>query len=414
MTVSLSRFILPVTALTLLSTRLFAQDGVEQRMDALEKRNQELERRIDLLAEEQEAFDLGDVVTPLGDGQWGLGPAASKVYGASGLSIGGYGEAIYQSASGSPAEFDLLRAVLYVGYHFDEHWVFNSELEFEHGGEETGVEFAYLDYLHSDALNARAGLVLIPMGFVNELHEPTAFLGATRPETERRIIPTTWREGGVGLFGDVGPVSYRTYVVNGFDATGFDDAGLRGGRQNGSEALAEDLAFVGRVDWTDTPGLLAGGSLYHGNAGQDTAGLGDTSVSIYELHGEWRWRGLRTRALVAHAEVDDVTELDAFLGVGPNESVGEELSGGYVEAGYDVASLFDDGGSLAVTPFARYETFDTQDEVPAGFGADPANDVDVLTLGVDVKPNDQIVFKVDFQDFDDGEDRVNLSLGYVF
>ncbi len=384
-------------------------------MKALEELNRELERRIDLVADQQERFELGDLVSPFGASQWGLGPAASKVYGVqSGLSIGGYGEALFQSQAGSPDEFDLLRAVLYFGYHFDDHWVFNSELEFEHAGEETGVEFAYLDWLGSDALNARAGLVLLPMGFLNELHEPTTFLGATRPETERRILPTTWREGGVGLFGDAGPISYRTYVLNGFDATGFSDAGLRGGRQNGSEALAEDLAFVGRVDWTDTPGLLVGGSLYRGDSGQGEAGLGDTAVSIYEAHGEWRWRGFRARGLFARAEVDDVAALDAFLGVGPADSVGEELAGGYLEAGYDVASLFCEEGGLSITPFARYETLDTQHDVPAGFVEDAANELDILTLGIDVKPIEQLVFKIDLQDFDDGPDRLNLSLGFAF
>ncbi len=393
-----------------------AQDDLEQRVQTLERENQELSRRLDLLAESQERFELGDLVRPIGESEWGLGPAASKVYTVeSGLSIGGYGEAVYQSLSGSANdEFDLLRAVLYFGYRFSDRWIFNSEIEFEHAGEETGVEFAYLDYLASESVGARAGLLLVPMGLLNELHEPTTFLGATRPETERRILPTTWRENGAGIFGEAGGFSYRAYVVNGFDATGFSDAGLRGGRQNGSEALAEDLAVVARVDWADTPGLLVGGSAYQGDAGHERSGLGDTSTTILEAHADWRWRGLRTRGLFARAEVDDVAQLDAALGLGPFDSVGEELEGFYVEAGYDVAGLFSEESEISVTPFVRYEDVDTQAEVPSGFMPDPAQEFDVLTLGVDVKPIDQIVFKIDVQDFDRGPDSFNVALGYAF
>ena len=126
--------------------------------------------------------------------------------------------------SGATDQLDFLRAIVYFGYKWNDHWLFNSEIEFEHASTEDGgeasVEFAYLDYLWKPELNARAGLLLIPMGFVNELHEPTTFLGARRPDVERVIIPTTWRENGFGLFGEAGPVSYRTYVVNGFEADG--------------------------------------------------------------------------------------------------------------------------------------------------------------------------------------------------
>ena len=89
-------------------------------------------------------------------------------------------------------------------------------------GEEGGsvsVEFAALDFLWRPEANARAGLLLVPMGFLNEVHEPPFFYGVQRPETETRILPTTWRENGVGLFGKLGEtVEYRAYVMNGFNA----------------------------------------------------------------------------------------------------------------------------------------------------------------------------------------------------
>ena len=133
------------------------------------------------------------------------------------------------------------------------------------------VEFAALDYLYHPALNFRAGLVLVPMGFVNEVHEPPFFLGTQRPTPERAIIPSTWRENGVGIYGELGEgrLQYRAYAVNGFDASGFTSSGLRGGRQKGSRAKANDLGFVGRVDFEPLAGWLVGGSYYRGDSGQD-------------------------------------------------------------------------------------------------------------------------------------------------
>ena len=398
------------------SSASHAQDDTAARLTALEHKNAELEARLAALADEQEGLTLGGLVPPRGESVYGLGPSASKVYAADeGLSIGGYGEALYERRNGDVAdEVDALRLVTYLGYRFDEHWLFNSEIEFEHAGEEVGVEFAYLDYLWRAALNFRMGLVLIPMGFVNELHEPPTFLAAKRPETERRILPSTWREEGVGVFGDAGGVSYRAYVVNGFDATGFTDQGLRGGRQNGSEALAEDIAFVARADWTDTPGLLAGGSFYVGNSGQGQAGLESTGVTAAELHGEWRARGLWARALVAMAEVDDVAELNAANGFAGADSVGEELEGYYVEAGYDLLALCARGSAQALSPYLRYEALDTQAEVPAGFASDPANDQDILTAGLNWRPRANLVFKAEYQDFETDEDGWNVLMGFSF
>ena len=414
--VSRSRAVLPLLAAAALAAPALAQEDLVERVERLEQKNAELESKLSAVADAQEGLTLEGLVPPVGDSAFGLGPSASKVYAAEeGLSLGGYGEALYERRSGDvPDEADFLRAVLYVGYRFDEHWIFNSEIEFEHGGEEVGVEFAYLDYLWRESMNFRAGLVLIPMGFLNELHEPPTFLAAKRPETERRILPSTWRENGAGVFGDAGPVTYRAYVVNGFDATGFTDEGLRDGRQNGSEALTEDVAVVGRVDWTETPGLLAGGSLYYGNAGQDQAGLGSTQTTVAELHAEWHARGLWLRGLVAMAQVDDVAELNAANGFVGADSVGEEMGGHYVEAGYDVLSLLSPGSAQAVSPYVRYESVDTQEEVPEGFASDPANDFDVLTAGLNWRPRSNIVFKVEYQDFDELADGWNAAMGFSF
>jgi hypothetical protein len=386
----------------------------------------ELERRLEVIAAEIERLKIGEAAASAEESEHGLGPAASKIYHTErGISVGGYGELLYRSVDserddGSPSgerdEFDLLRAVLYFGYKFNDRWLFNSEIEYEHAGEEVGVEFAYLDYLWRPQANLRAGLLLVPMGFINELHEPTTFLGANRPTIERVIIPTTWRENGFGLFGDAGSFSYRTYIVAGLDASGFTAGGLRGGRQEGIESSAEDFAWVGRLDFTGVPGLLVGGSAYVGNSGQGALDTTDVGTQILEGHVEWKWRGLELRALAVQAELDDVADLNRELGLGGNDSVGERLTGHYLQLGYDVLAAR--GGEQAFIPYARWEAFNTQDEVPGGFVADRATDVEALTLGFAYKPIDQIVIKVDHQNFDNeagtGTDQFNVLLGWIF
>jgi len=396
----------------------------------------ELERRIDLLADELEKLQLSTAEgTAANRSEHGLGPAASKVYhSGGGASIGGYGELLYQNFQqrddGAPAPrdtIDLLRAVVYVGYKFNDRYLFNSEIEFEHAGAsdehdgEAAVEFAYLDMLRHPELNVRAGLVLIPMGFLNELHEPTVYLSAQRPAVETDLLPTTWREFGAGIFGDVGPVSYRTYVVNGIDASRFEGEGIHEASHEGSEAAAEDFAWVGRADWTIRPGLVLGASAWLGNSGQGLRAASGRSLRvgtrIFEAHAEWRWQGLQVRGLFARASLSDTAALNRTLGLEGDDAVASRLDGGYVELGYDLFALHPHGGR-SLTPFVRYETLDTQASMAGGLKADPANDRDLVTLGLAWKPMERIVVKTDYRNVSNqagtGQDQFNIALGYVF
>lgn len=390
----------------------------EARLDRLEAENQELRRRIDLVAEDVEGLRLGEVLTPLGEGYRGMGPAASKVYGVDqGLTIGGYGEVFTRFDDEGTDLADALRGVLYFGYRFDDKWVLNTEIEIEHA-DQAFLEFAYVDYLATPSFNMRAGLLLAPMGFLNELHEPTTFYGVARPGVETVILPSTFRENGAGAHGELGDFVYRAYVLNGFNAEGFTDTGLRGGRQKGSEALSEDWAVTARLDWMGLAGTTLGVSTWLGDSGQDQVAGGDVGTAILEGHAEWRWRGWRARFLYAQAELDDVAALNADLGLTGADSVGERLEGWYAEAAYDVLGLFSPGSKQSLSPFVRYETYDTQSEVPAGFTSDPANDDEILTVGLDWKPLPHVVFKADVMALEDaaGNDstRINIGLGYVF
>lgn len=396
-----------------------AQGGLDDaRLAEIEAEQAELERRIDLVAKDVEGLRLGDVLTPLGEGYQGMGPAASKVYGLDqGLAIGGYGEVFARIDDAGTDVADALRGVFYFGYRFDENWLLNTEIELEHA-DEAFLEFAYVDYLASPGFNVRAGLLLAPMGFLNELHEPSTFFGVARPGVETVILPSTFRENGAGAHGEFGDFVYRAYVLNGLDAEGFTDGGLRGGRQKGSQALAEDWAVTARLDWMGLPGTTLGASTWVGDSSQGQVPNGDVGTAIVEGHAEWRWRGLRTRFLYAQANLDDVDALNADLGFTGPDSVGEKLEGWYAEAAYDVMGWLSAGSKQSLSPFVRYETFDTQAEVPDGFVSDPANDDEILTVGLDWKPMPHVVFKADVMALEDaaGGDstRFNIGMGYVF
>ncbi len=368
----------------------------------------------------------------------GLGPAASKVYKRdNGLSIGGYGEVRLRTFHNQGDDdqndiFDALRLVLYVGYKYSEKWVLNSEIEFEHGGTGGGgsvsTEFLTLDYLYRDELNFRAGVLLLPMGFINEIHEPNFFYGAARPEVERRLIPTTWRENGAGIFGTVSDrIHYRFYVVNGMDGAGFAANGLRGGRQKASEALSDDFAFVGRVDVDLMEGLMVGGSVYAGQSGQeqrfDTGPgtpdplLPDMMTHIYELHAQYKGYGFSFRGLWSEAFVDQAGSFNRITGKAVGAGLASQMQGWYVEAAYDVLPWFMDTRA-SLEPYFRFEQLDTQHKVPDGFVRDGAQDLDLYTAGLQFKPIPQVVFKLDYRHFDqrDGDraDEVQAMVGYVF
>lgn len=417
---------------------LLAASGEEKL--AQDDRIAELERKVEVLTDELERT-RADMSVPESklESVFGLGPAASKVYGLTrGLSLGGYAEGFYSAIvkdkrdSGEENRIDLLRAVLYAGYKFTDRIVWNSEIEFEHGGEEVSVEFAALDFLWKDELNARVGMLLVPMGFVNEIHEPPFYLSTHRPEVERRIIPSTWRENGVGVFGQlVGErLSYRLYTVNGFDAQGFGPSGIRGGRQSGKDALAEDMAFVGRIDYAPLDFLLLGGSMYVGNSGQDQnidgVQIPDALTTLWEAHAQLRTRGLQVRGLVSMTHLDQAGRLTRALGpggtgdLGAGEAIAQRMFGAYGEVSYEVMQWIqpEGEGEMTLEPFVRVEWLDTQDDMPDGFAADRSNELEIYTAGLQFRPISQVVLKLDYRNkrAEQGAsgDEVNAGFGLVF
>lgn len=434
---NLSRFLMSAVFTVVLTTNIFADDHMEPAMEEkavesnVEQQLNETQRKIDILAMELERFQLGDAYTAPKESKYGLGPAASKIYDRGfGLSFGGYGEVKYRNyfaeredgaPSGLQDETDLHRIVLYTGFKFTDRLLLNAEIEFEHV-DEISVEFAYVDALLLPQVNLRVGHLLVPMGIVNELHEPTTFFTVDRPQVDKSILPSTWHENGIGLFGDIGPVTYRTYVLTGLDASGFSASGIRGGRQKGSGAISENFAGVLRADFIGVAGLTVGGSVYAGNSGQGLTSSAsgeviDAFTLIYELHADWQWKGIHARTVAAASYIQDVAELNTELGLTGSDSIGTHAEGYYAELGYDVFSLVS-GVNHALIPFVRWERLDTQQNVPDGFSRNLANKKRYIGGGLNYKPIDQVVVKVEYQNehtaADTGVDQFRLGFGYIF
>ncbi len=427
----------------LLKERLVALESKLNEQDKkIVDQDKKVEEKTNTLASEIKQTKLGQLLPEKKElkSQWGMGPAASSVYNVdSGLSIGGYGEANFQSlvqnSDGQDNQTDMLRLVTYVGYKFNDNILFNSEIELEHGttediggqsGDDSGevaVEFAYLDFLLEKEFNVRVGNVLIPMGFINEIHEPVYFYGVIRPDTERYIIPTTWNENGFGFFGQgeaAGKLEYRTYLVNGLRASRFEDTGIRDGRQKGNKALFEDVAWTGRLDYSPetVPGLLVGSSFWLGGSGQGEEFDGSyptVLTTIGEAHAQYNYRQLQLRALGAWTGIQNAADVSEQN----DQTIGSRQDGWYVEAAYDILPHLVRGTRQSVAPFLRYEQVDTQAAVPAGFEPDTSLDNTIYTVGFSYKPIDKVVIKADYKNYvsegpNPPADVVSLGFGFVY
>jgi hypothetical protein len=325
--------------------------------------------------------------------------------------------------------------VLYFGYKFSDRLVFNSEIEIEHGstsnvdngagGGSVSVELATLDFFWHEKVNGRAGMLLAPMGFINEIHEPPFFYGVQRPDVERRIIPSTWRENGAGIFGNLTEsLEYRLYAMTGFNGSQFSDSGIRGGRQKGNRALAEDWAGVLRMDWRPdaAPGLLLGGSFYLGEADQDfevdDVDVAETTLWIAEAHAQYQRGPLHLRALAAYSSLSNVDALNASLARPVNRPIAGAMMGAYAEGAYDIWSMLFDNHEKRLEPFFRVEYVDTQRDVPEDFVANRNNTYWLYTPGIQFYPHPNVVLKLEYRNFDahEGErpDEVAVGMGFAF
>ncbi|KJF43291.1 hypothetical protein [Draconibacterium sediminis] len=336
------------------------------------------------------------------------------------LLIGGYGEVHYnQPLSGDTynnGKLDVHRVVMLLGYNFNEKTQFITEIEYEHV-KEVYVEQAFLQYKLNNAINFRGGLMLVPMGIINEYHEPTTFNGVERPLVDNTITPTTWREIGFGISGTILPASlkYQAYVMNGFN--GYDGSaklsgakGMRSGRQKGAESYMSAPNFAGKVEYFGIRGLNLGVStylgktqskLYNGIDKNDDAAvaMADSSVvgiSMLGLDARYSVKGLQLRGQLYYASLSNTDEYNAFTAKdGSMNDVGSAMIGYYAEAAYNVFRTVDT--ELQLTPFVRYEFLNTHSSVENNIAKNASYEKTAITTGLTLALTKGAVVKTDIQ-----------------
>ncbi len=332
------------------------------------------------------------------------------------LIIGGYGEVHFnQPLTESEKELgklDVHRIVMLLGYNFSEKTQFVSEIEFEHVSE-VYVEQAFLQHKINKYLNLRGGLLLIPMGIVNEYHEPTTFNGVERPLVDKYITPTTWREIGFGVSGNILPANlkYQAYVVNGFN--GYNENaklsgtnGYRKGRQKGAESYMSSPNFTSKIEYYGIRSLNIGLSGYFGNtqstlfdgiAKNDVTAMekADSSVvgmAMIGLDARYSYKGFEARGQLYLANNSNTDQYNAFTG----SDIGSQMLGYYVEAGYNVLKSVETT-DYNLTPFVRYEYYNTQKQVASNTAINLKNKNQAITGGLTLDIANGAVFKVDMQ-----------------
>ncbi|HCY40387.1 MAG TPA: hypothetical protein DHV48_03395 [Prolixibacteraceae bacterium] len=338
------------------------------------------------------------------------------------LTIGGYGEVHFHQPFNSETRMngslDVHRMVMLFGYQFSDRTQFVTELEFEHVSE-VYVEQAFLQHKINKSINFRGGLLLVPMGIVNEYHEPTTFNGVERPLVDNKISPTTWREIGFGLAGTIHPASlkYQAYLVNGFN--GYDGTaklngkgGLRSGRQKGAESYISAPNFTAKVEYYGIRGLNVGLSgyfgdtqskLYNGIAKDNEAALAkaDSSVvgiSMIGLDARYNIKGLQLRGQFYQMGLSNADQYNKFTGKkgGPLNDLGSSMTGYYIEAGYNVFRHLEKVNTELV-PFVRLEGYDTHASVPSNISRNNSYKNSVITTGLTLKLAQGAVLKADLQ-----------------
>jgi len=353
-----------------------------------------------------------------------------------GTTLWGYGELNYNRPTGDAGatQADLRRAVIGFGHSFDESTRVYGEFEWEHAVAsaddqgETEVEQLFVEHSLAANYGVRAGLMLIPLGLLNEHHEPANYYGVERNFVETAIIPTTWREGGVAMYGttDSG-FTWNVGVGTGPDLGKWDPSSDEGREsplgsihQELQLAKAHDLSGFGALNWQGIPGLLVGGGVFAGKIGQGAADFpaDGAQLVLSEAHVRWQPGPFDLSALYSRGTISDTQALNlAYLG--QPTPVPKAFWGGYAQGAWRALEW----GRSSLVPFMRYEEFNTGAEYaqqPPGFGTPALPTQRVWTAGANYYLNPNVVFKVDYQHFNYDDDalgygnRFDLGLGYQF
>ncbi len=402
------------TALAL-STSVYANDATE--LESLKQEMKELREITQTLIDETSDLKTGFEYTTVDTekSHSGLASGASKVYySSSPLSIGGYGEMYYSKQSGdstNKSTLDVYRFVPYIGYKFSDNIILNTEIEFEHGGVanddgtssggEVILEFMYLDFLLNKYANIRVGNFLMPMGLINERHEPTLFTTVQRPDTAKYIIPTTWHESGVMVYGDIiDNLSYKLAGVSALQTGVNGSKWIRNGRGGSFKQTDPNLGGIARVDYTGLNGLLVGASIYYA----PSANGYNSKTTIVDAHIDYKVAGARVYGTYAQTTRSNAGEIavDAV----------ENAQGGFLNLSYDVMSLTSLTTSLPV--FVQYESMNPEEKRADGTSGDATY---TTTIGINYFPHEQVVLKADYamKSQGDVDDSIaSISMGFIF
>ncbi len=325
----------------------------------------------------------------------------------------GYGEIHYNDpkieGGGFPDEtasstLDFHRLVWGISYDFNDRWSLHNEFDFEHAAKEIELEFAYLEYKSDYPIGFRMGSLQMPVGPLNEYHEPPLFYSVERPYVQKLIIPTSWSAGGVGLFGETETgLRYRLYLVEGLNAAKFDENGIKEGRQVlfEDENNADKFGGVGRVEYTGVPGLAVGVSYYNAGA----VGIKGAGVALWDVDLRYKMKGFDLALLLAKTKIKEAAAISAATG----KTVGAEQMGQYGELAYHLNHLMK--RLPDIVPFFRAERFNTQ-------GTDAAFDQKVRTYGLAYYPDPDIAIKIDREQWSTqgvpSADRTNIGVGFIF
>ncbi|MCG6937961.1 MAG: hypothetical protein LJE83_07270 [Gammaproteobacteria bacterium] len=419
---------LPLLIILSVMTPAYADETAQQKhiellsneLEQLKLQMQEMNSRTEALADQQQAIESTTDGTENKDMD-------------SAVSIWGYGEINYNRPTNdsSQTQMDLRRAVIGFGYSLDEDTSFHSEFEIEHAvssAEDVGevaVEQFYIDHSLSLDVNMKAGLFLIPMGFLNETHEPTRYYGVERNFVETAIIPTSWREGGIGIYGSSRQgIAWDIGITTGFDLGKWDPASSEGQEsplgsihQELSFANARDLSMYLALNYRGIPGWVAGASVFTGKAsqGSPTASLAaDARVTLWDAHTRWTPGKFDLSALYAMGTISDTANLNATFAGNPT-LIPHEFWGGYLQGAY----RYSFGKARTLAPFVRYERYNTGSDyadLPAGLSVAALPTETVWTSGISFYLNPNLVFKADYQNFSEDSDRnrYNLGMGLEF
>ncbi len=339
--------------------------------------------------------------------------------------IGGYGNAVYRrDFNDKTATANLDRMVLFVGHNFGSISFF-SELEVEDakvsGGEDGGevaFEQAYLKFDLNKNYYLTAGLFIPRLGILNENHLPNNFNGNERTQVETWIIPSTWREIGIGLYGTLSslPLNFSVALVNGLNSQNFEHgSGIREGRSEGRDAGANNLAVTGSVQYFLNSFKFQLSGYYGGTVPWNPkkadslklqSGLFGSPVALGEADVQYEANGFHVNALGTFVSISKASEINrAYANNTPSG-----LFGFYLETGYDLLHSSSMQNEKQLIAFARYEKLDMNATIPGNGIIDGTLQQDHFIFGLSYLPLKNIVIKTDLRFLHTGEENPALTI----